>query len=146
MTMPQLPVDAPAAAAPAAPADPPRRVLVIDDSLTVRLFCAQLLTREGFAVAEAINGLEALEQALEQCFDLFVVDINMQKMDGYSFLAEVRRRPELRAIPAMMLSTEQGGEDIARAYRAGANFYLAKPIDPDRFLEAVKLMTGVPCR
>lgn len=143
MTISQLLVDAPTDAA---PADPLRRVLVIDDSLTVRLFCAQLLTREGFAIDEAINGLEALEKALEQRFDLFVVDINMQKMDGYTFLAEARRRPELRAIPAMMLSNEQAGEDISRAYGAGANFYLAKPIDPDRFVATVKLMTGVPCR
>ena len=142
-TMPQLLADAPADATPALPL---RRVLVIDDTLTVRLFCAQLLTREGFAVSEAINGLEALERALEQRFDLFVVDINMQKMDGYTFLAEARRRPELCAIPAVMLSTEQAGEDIARAYRAGTNFYLAKPIDPERFVATVKLMTGVPCR
>ena len=142
-TMSQLLADAPADAA-AAPS--PRRVLVIDDSLTVRLFCTSLLTPAGFAVAEAINGLEALELALKERFDLFVVDINMQKMDGYAFLAEARRRPELCAIPAVMLSTEQAGEDIARAYRAGANFYLPKPIDPDRFIATVQLMTGVPCR
>jgi two-component system chemotaxis response regulator CheY len=141
--MPQLVADAPADTA---SGPPPRRVLVIDDSLTVRLFCARLLTAAGFAVAEAINGLEALEQALEERFDLFVVDINLQKMDGYTFLAEVRRRPELCAIPAVMLSTEQAGEDIARAYRAGANFYLSKPFDPDRFVATVQLMTGVPCR
>lgn len=132
-------------------ADPPatapvRRVLVIDDTLTVRLFCAQLLKREGFAVAEAINGLEALEQALEARFDLFVVDINMPRMDGYTFLAQARRHPDLAAVPAVMLSTEQAGEDIARAYQAGANFYLPKPVDPARFVATVKLMTGVPCR
>lgn len=132
---------------PSAPdgATPLRRVLVVDDTLTVRLFCAQLLTREGFAVHEAINGLEGLEQALEHRFDLFVVDINMQKMDGYTFLAQARRHPELCAVPAVMLSTEQADEDIARAYEAGANFYLTKPINPERFVATVKLMTGVPC-
>ena len=130
---------------PPGPAARPR-VLVVDDTLTVRLFCAQLLGREGFAVGEAVNGLEALELAFEQEFDLFVVDINMQKMDGYAFLAEVRRNPALQAIPAMMLSTEAGECDIARAYQAGANFYLTKPVDPERFVETVKLMTGVPCR
>jgi two-component system chemotaxis response regulator CheY len=132
--------------APPAPGEaPPRRVLIVDDTLTVRLFCAQLLKREGFGVDEAINGLEGLEQALQHRFDLFVVDINMQKMDGYAFLAQVRRNPDLKAIPAVMLSTEQGTEDIARAYQAGANFYLTKPIDPVRFMATVKLMTGVAC-
>ncbi len=121
------------------------RVLVIDDTLTVRLFCAQLLSREGFTVHEAVNGMEALEQALELAFDLFVVDINMAKMDGYAFLTQVRRNPALAAIPAVMLSTEQAQEDIARAYQAGANFYLTKPVDPERFVATVKLMTGVPC-
>lgn len=129
-----------------APFGPRPTVLLVDDTLTVRLFCGQLLEREGFAVHEAINGLEGLEKALATHFDLFVVDINMQKMDGYAFLAQVRRQPDLQAIPAVMLSTEQGSEDIERAYQAGANFYLTKPIDPVRFIATVKTMTGVPCR
>ena len=122
-----------------------RRVLIVDDTLTVRLYCSQLLRRQGFEVHEAINGLEGLEQALGARFDLFIVDINMQKMDGYAFLAEVRRNPDLRAIPAVMLSTEQGREDIHRAYQSGANFYLTKPIDPERLLATVNLMAGVTC-
>lgn len=130
---------------PDARGDAARRILIVDDTLTVRLYCSQLLRREGFEVHEAINGLEGLEQALETQFDLFIVDINMQKMDGYAFLAEVRRNPELRAIPAVMLSTEQGREDIHRAYQSGANFYLTKPIDPARLLETVNLMAGVTC-
>lgn len=122
-----------------------RSVLIVDDTLTVRLFCSQLLKREGYVVHEAINGLEGLEQALHNRIDLFVVDINMQKMDGYAFLAEVRRNAALKTIPAVMLSTEQGREDIHRAYQSGANFYLTKPIDPARFLKTVNLMAGVAC-
>lgn len=127
---------------------PPRApsVLVVDDTLTVRLYCAQLLKRAGYEVREAINGLEGLEQALAHSFDLFIVDINMQKMDGYAFLAEARRNVDLRGIPAVMMSTEQGRDDVARAYLAGANFYLTKPIDPVRFLSTVSLLAGVACR
>ena len=120
------------------------RVLIVDDTLTIRLYCAQILKRGGFEVREAINGLEGLERALAEAFDLFVVDINMQKMDGYAFLAEARRHPDLRHVPAVMMSTEQGEEDIQRAYFAGANFYLTKPIDPASFMMTVSLMTGVP--
>lgn len=140
-----MPPVAPAQTAEQAPAQPDatKRVLVVDDTLTVRLYCAQLLRRAGFEPHEAINGLEGLEAALETRFDLFVVDINMQKMDGYAFLAELRRRPGLCSVPAVMMSTENGREDVSRAYAAGANFYLTKPIDPARFIQTVQLMTGV---
>ena len=119
------------------------RVLIIDDALTVRLFCNQLLSQAGFEVAEAINGLEGLEVALQQPFDLFVVDINMQKMDGYAFLTEARRQPTLAATPAIMMSTEAANQDVSKAYDAGANFYLFKPVDPERLVASVRLMTGV---
>jgi two-component system chemotaxis response regulator CheY len=118
------------------------RILVIDDALTVRLFCKQLLTGAGFRVTEAINGLEALEIALQEEFDLFLVDINMQKMDGYAFLSEARRHAGLAEVPAIMMSTEAGSEDVSRAWNAGANFYLFKPLDPERLVTAARLMTG----
>lgn len=120
-----------------------RRALVIDDALTVRLFCRHHLEAAGFAVTEAVNGLEGLERALQERFDLFAVDINMRKMDGYAFLREARRLPELAAVPALMMSTEAGGADVARAYEAGANYYLFKPIKPDLLVAAARLMTGV---
>lgn len=119
-----------------------KRLLVIDDALTVRLFCRHLLEAEGFEVSEAINGLEALEIAMQKPFDLFAVDINMQKMDGYGFLREARRNPDLAGIPAIMMSTEAATQDVDKAYVAGANFYLYKPIRPDSFLAAVRVMTG----
>lgn len=131
-----------AAATPAAAEDTRPRVLIVDDALTVRLFCSQILGEAGFAVSEAINGLEGLEIALQGDFDLFLVDINMQKMDGYAFLAEARRQPHLAHVPAIMMSTEAGAEDVSRAWDAGANFYLFKPVDPERLAGAARLMTG----
>jgi two-component system chemotaxis response regulator CheY len=129
-----------------APGPARRRVLVIDDALTVRLFCRQLLESAGFEVVEAINGLEGLERAMQERFDLFAVDVNMQKMDGYAFLREARRLPELEAVPALMMSTEAAAQDVARAYEAGANFYLFKPIKLEPFVTAARLMAGVPER
>ena len=119
-----------------------KRVLVVDDALTVRLYCRRLLEDAGFTVVEAVNGLEALEAAMSQPFDLFAVDINMAKMDGYSFLRQARQDPALAGVPALMMSTEGEERDVLKAYEAGANFYLFKPIRPDRFVEAVRLMTG----
>ena len=120
-----------------------RRALVVDDAATVRLYCSQILTKAGFGVAEAVNGLEGLELALQEPFDLLLVDINMQKMDGYAFVRAVRQQPELRDIPALMMSTESASQDVASAYAAGANFYLFKPIQPQRLVAAARLLTGV---
>ncbi|SKA31521.1 response regulator [Consotaella salsifontis] len=121
---------------------PGTRVLVVDDAITIRLFCRQILEKAGFEVIEAINGLEGLEQLLQGTIDLIVVDVNMQKMDGYEMLREVRRQPVLSAIPAVMMSTKSKPEDVDKAYAAGANYYLFKPIRPEPFLACVRLLTA----
>ena len=123
-----------------APARP--RILIVDDALTVRLFCNQLLTEAGFDVAEAINGLEGLEIALQGAFDLFLVDINMQKMDGYAMLRRLRQEPALRDVPAVMISTESKDSDRENALLAGANWYFVKPVRPDDLTAAARLLTG----
>lgn len=121
-----------------------KRVLVIDDAATVRLYYRDVLEAADFAVEEAVNGLEGLEKALAGAFDLFLVDVNMPKMDGYRFLSRVRREQALRAVPAIMISTEAKDGDAARAYAAGANLYMVKPVQPDILFRNVALMTGGP--
>lgn len=121
---------------------PGHRILVVDDAVTVRLFSRQVLEGAGFAVEEAINGLEGLERLMAEPFDLILADVNMQKMDGHEMLRRVRADPALRAIPAIMMSTESKPEDVATAYAAGANHYLFKPIRPDRLVSCVRLMTA----
>lgn len=118
------------------------RVLVVDDATTVRMYYRDVLEEAGFTVEEAVNGFEGLEKAIEQSFDLLVVDVNMPKMDGYAFLRQGRATPELRAIPALMISTESQARDRARAYAAGANLYLVKPVQPQILAEAARLMAG----
>jgi two-component system, chemotaxis family, chemotaxis protein CheY len=120
------------------------RILVVDDATTVRMYYRDVLEEAGFAVVEAANGFEGLEKALEQAFDLVLVDVNMPKMDGYAFLRQGRAMPELQAVPAVMISTEVDPEDRARAYAAGANLYLAKPVRPDTLSRVAALMTGAP--
>lgn len=118
------------------------RILVVDDATTVRMYYRDVLEEAGFAVVEAANGFEGLEKAMEQAFDLVLVDVNMPKMDGYAFLRQGRAMPELQAVPAVMISTEVDPEDRARAYAAGANLYLAKPVRPDTLSRVAALMTG----
>ena len=117
-------------------------VLIIDDSATTRMFYRATLESAGFAVDEAANGLEGLEKTMLAPFDLVIVDINMPKMDGLEFLAQLRRREEVRSLPAIVISTQQRAQDRARAHAAGANAYVVKPIDPQALVAYGRLMTG----
>ncbi|WP_235720847.1 response regulator [Magnetospirillum molischianum] len=120
-----------------------KKILVVDDGITMRLFYREVLEGAGFEVEEAANGVEGLERALLGGFDLMVVDINMPKMDGYEMVRQVRGDPALRAIPVVTVSTEEKDEDVLKAYTAGANFYLTKPVIPGDLIETVRLLTGV---
>ena len=117
------------------------RILIVDDAATVRMYHRGILESAGFLVEEAYNGIEALEKALESPFDLYVVDINMPKLDGYGFLRELRAR-DMPQAPAIMISTEEASFDRTEAYRAGANGYLLKPIKPQQLLDTVRFMIG----
>ena len=125
------------------PAATQRRVLVVDDARTVRMYYRGILERAGVEVTEAANGLEGLEKVAESFFDLLLVDINMPKMDGYSMLREIRASERTRGIPAIMISTEAEGRDAQRAYEAGANVYLIKPVRPDQLSSFALLLMGV---
>lgn len=119
-----------------------KRVLVVDDALTVRMYHRQLMEAVGFGVEEATNGIEALEKGLADHFDLFVVDVNMPKMDGYRLVREMRRTPELQATPVIMVSTEAGHQDRRQALAAGANYYVVKPASPSALQAKACLLAG----
>ncbi len=120
-----------------------RRVLVVDDARTVRLYYRGILESANIDVTEAANGLEGLERAAEVLPDLLVVDINMPKMDGYSMLRAMRAAESTRSIPAIMISTEAEERDAQRGYEAGANVYLVKPVRPDQLRSLAQLLMGV---
>ena len=116
--------------------------LIIDDSSTTRMYYRDVLESAGFVVDEAINGIEGLEKTMTSGFDLFLVDLNMPKMDGYTFLDQLRRAGELQAVPAIMISTQNRASDQTRAYAAGANVYLVKPVAPDALAGYCRVLTG----
>jgi two-component system chemotaxis response regulator CheY len=116
-----------------------KRILIIDDAATVRLYHRQILESAGHIVEEAVNGIEALEKALQTPFDLYLVDVNMPKLDGYGFLRELRRQA-IPQVPAIMVSTEASPDDHVRAYAAGANLYLVKPTRPEQLLAPIALL------
>lgn len=120
-----------------------RRVLIIDDAALVRAYYRQALERAGYAVDEAMNGLEGLEKALMQPFDLAIVDVNMPQMDGISFIRALRSKDlPTSALATLVTSTEAREQDFAAARRAGANFYVTKPISQERLIAYVELLCG----
>lgn len=118
-----------------------KTILVIDDAATVRMYHRHILESVGYSVDEAINGIEALEKALVKSYDLFIVDINMPKLDGYGFLRQLRSQ-DIEQAPAIMVSTESAKNDEILAYNAGANLYLIKPTKPDELLRYSRLLLG----
>lgn len=123
-------------------ADAPR-ILVVDDARLMRAFHRSILEKGGYQVDEALNGLEALEKLLTAPADLLIVDINMPKMDGLTFLRTLRRgEGAAAAVPALMTSTEAKPKDKDEARAAGANFYLVKPISAEILLRHVDLLSG----
>lgn len=120
-----------------------KRVLVVDDATIVRLYYRQALERHGFTVEEAFNGLEALEKVLTDGFDLILCDVNMPKMDGYSFIRRLRATEGSAATPVLMTSTQDQKRDADAAREAGANLYLVKPIAENDLAAYAAAMTGV---
>jgi two-component system chemotaxis response regulator CheY len=119
------------------------RVLVVDDSSLVRFYYRSTLEQAGFEVEQAINGIEAMERVLSQPFDLVIVDVNMPRMDGLTFLRALRRgAAEVATLPALMISTESEMQDIADARAVGANFYLVKPVAEADLVRHVSVLTG----
>ena len=119
------------------------RILIVDDSSLVRLYYRNILERAGFEVEQAINGIEAIEKVQTQAFDLVVVDVNMPKMDGFSFLRALRRSaPSVATLPALVITTESSQHDLDDARSAGANFYLVKPVSEADLLRHAAILTG----
>ena len=122
-----------------------RRVLVIDDASLVRLYYRDALERAGFEVDEALNGLEAFEKLMMHPPALLVVDVNMPRMDGMTFLRLLRRQAgPIGSTPALVTSTEAGVQDMAAARAAGANFYLTKPVAQDTLALYAAMLCGIP--
>lgn len=115
-------------------------VMVVDDSKTVRSYHNTMLSEMGIQVIEAENGMEALEKSLNDEIDLYLVDVNMPVMDGYSFIGELRKKPKYKNTPIIMITTQQKVEDKEEAYKVGANLFETKPIKPDQLKFYVDLL------
>jgi two-component system chemotaxis response regulator CheY len=109
------------------------------------LYCRDVLERAGFEVDQAINGLEAMEKVLATTFDLVIVDVNMPRMDGMSFVRALRRSdPAVASLPTLIVTTEAARQDRDDARAAGANYYLVKPVSEADLIRHAAVLTGSP--
>ena len=107
-----------------------KTILVVDDSALIRKAIRRILEPLGYGVAEAANGVEALEHIEGGGpVDAILLDVEMPQMDGLSTLREVRSRAELSSVPVVMCTTHNSMATITAAIQAGANEYIMKPFD-----------------
>ena len=120
-----------------------KHILIVDDSKTVRNLVAFIMKKEGFVITTAEDGLDGLEKlyAAEK-IDLIISDINMPRMDGFTFIKTVREQEAYRDLPIVVLSTEGQEHDIQQGLSLGANLYMVKPAQPDKMVTNVKMLLG----
>ena len=121
----------------AAPALPAVRVLVIDDSNTIRRSAEIFLRQGGHEVVLAEDGFDALAKVNDHTPDLIFCDILMPRLDGYQTCAIIKRNPRFAAVPVIMLSSKDGVFDKARGRMVGSEDYLTKPFTKEQLLRAV---------
>jgi len=114
------------------------KVMVIDDSNTIRRSAEIFLLQAGCTVILAEDGFDALAKIADHQPDLVFVDIMMPRLDGYQTCALIKQNPVLKSTPVIMLSSKDGVFDRARGRLAGSDRYLTKPFTKEALLEAVK--------
>lgn len=120
-----------------------KRVLVVDDSLTVRELQRKLLVNRGYDVAVAVDGMDGWNALRSEDFDLLITDIDMPRMDGIELVSLLRRDNRLQSLPVMVVSYKDREEDRRRGLEAGADYYLAKAsFHDDALLDAVVELIG----
>ena len=121
----------------------PKHILIVDDSKTVRNLVAFIMKKEGFKVTMAEDGLDGLEKLYSSHdIDLIISDINMPRMDGFTFIKTVREQEAYRDLPIVVLSTEGQEKDIQQGIQLGANLYMVKPAQPESMVKNVQMLLG----
>lgn len=118
------------------------KIIVIDDSKTIRRTAETLLTQADCKVITAVDGFDALSKIATNEPDLVFVDIMMPRLDGYQTCALIKSNPRFKNTPVIMLSSKDGLFDRARGRIVGSDRYLTKPFTRDELLDAVKTYAG----
>ena len=126
----------------AAAASARKLVMVVDDSLTVRKFTTRLLTREGYEVVTARDGIDALKLLTEHAPDAILLDIEMPRMDGFEFAKTIKGDPKTSGIPIIMITSRTADKHRNRANELGVERFLGKPYQEDELLQSLRTVTS----
>ena len=118
------------------------KILAVDDSASMRQMVSFTLKGAGFDVTEASDGVEALNTAKSNKFDLVISDVNMPNMDGLTLVGELRKLGDFKFTPILLLTTESSAEKKKEGKAAGATGWIVKPFNPDQLLKTVNKVLG----
>ncbi len=119
------------------------KVLVIDDSKTIRELLRSVMEQAGFEFASAVDGVDGVERYAQMRPDIVITDINMPNMDGYGVINAIRNGQIDNQVPILVLTTESGDRLKARARDAGATGWIVKPFDDVSLVSVIRRVTGM---
>lgn len=114
-----------------------KTIMIVDDSAALRQVVAIALKGAGYTVIEGCDGRDALGKLTGQKVHLVISDVNMPNMDGFEFVAELKKLPAYKFTPVIMLTTEAGEDKKSRGQASGAKAWVVKPFQPAQMLAAV---------
>ncbi|MFT6644960.1 MAG: chemosensory pili system protein ChpA (sensor histidine kinase/response regulator), partial [Patiriisocius sp.] len=114
-----------------------RKVLIVDDSVTVRKVTSRFMERQGWEVTTAKDGIDAMNQLQDIYPDVVLLDIEMPKMDGFEVLKSVRRDPRLEKLPIIMITSRTGEKHKKQAFELGVNQYIGKPFQEASLMSTI---------
>lgn len=114
-----------------------KTIMIVDDSASLRQVVSIALKSSGYDVIEGIDGKDALSKLTGQKVHLIISDVNMPNMDGITFVKEVKKLPDYKFTPVIMLTTEAGEDKKAAGQAAGAKAWVVKPFKPEQMITAV---------
>lgn len=115
-----------------------KKILVVDDSDSIRKVVTFTLMQQGYAITEAVDGLDALEKIKQDNFQLVLTDLYMPNMNGLALIKEIRAMDTYKYVPILFLTTENQIDKKQEAKKAGATGWLIKPFDANLLLRAIK--------
>jgi len=113
------------------------KILAVDDSSSMRKMVVFTLMNAGHEVVEAEDGVIGLAKAKKDAFDAIISDVNMPNMDGLTMISEIRKLPQFRFTPILMLTTESGDNKKQEGRKAGATGWIVKPFNPDKLIAVI---------